>query len=48
MKRPGRSCTRWRCEQTGGAVREDDADAEPMDADDMFLRDGEVVAMAQF
>jgi hypothetical protein len=30
----------------GGAVREDDAEAEPLDADDMFLGDGEVVAMA--
>jgi hypothetical protein len=30
----------------GGAVREDDAEAEPLDADDMLLGDGEVVAMA--
>jgi hypothetical protein len=30
----------------GGAVREDDADAEPLNEDDMFLGDGEVVAMA--
>jgi hypothetical protein len=30
----------------GGAVREDDAEAEPMDEDGMFLGDGEVVAMA--
>jgi hypothetical protein len=30
----------------GGAVREDDADAEPLDEDGLFLRDGEVVAMA--
>jgi hypothetical protein len=30
----------------GGAVREDDAEAEPLDEDSMFLGDGEVVAMA--
>jgi hypothetical protein len=30
----------------GEAVREDDADAEPLDDDGMFLGDGEVVAMA--
>jgi hypothetical protein len=30
----------------GGAVREDDAEAEPLDEDDAFLGDGEVVAMA--
>jgi hypothetical protein len=30
----------------GGAVREDDAEADPLDADDMLLGDGEVVAMA--
>ena len=30
----------------GGAVREDDAEAELLDADDMLLGDGEVVAMA--
>jgi hypothetical protein len=30
----------------GGAVREDDAEAELLDADDMMLGDGEVVAMA--
>jgi hypothetical protein len=30
----------------GGAVREDDADVELLDADDMLLGDGEVVAMA--
>jgi hypothetical protein len=30
----------------GGAVREDDADAEPLDEDGMLLGDGEVVAMA--
>jgi hypothetical protein len=30
----------------GGAVREDDAEAEPLDADDMLLGEGEVVAMA--
>jgi hypothetical protein len=30
----------------GGAVREDDADAEPLDEDDIQLSDGEVVAMA--
>ena len=30
----------------GGAVREDDAEAEPLDDDGVFLGDGEVVAMA--
>jgi hypothetical protein len=30
----------------GGAVREDDAEAEPLDDDSMLLGDGEVVAMA--
>jgi hypothetical protein len=30
----------------GGAVREDDGEAEPLDDDDVFLGDGEVVAMA--
>jgi hypothetical protein len=30
----------------GGAVREDDADADPLDDDDALLGDGEVVAMA--
>jgi hypothetical protein len=30
----------------GGAVREDDAEAEPLDEDGMLLEDGEVVAMA--
>jgi hypothetical protein len=30
----------------GGAVREDDAKAEPLDDDDALLGDGEVVAMA--
>jgi hypothetical protein len=30
----------------GGAVREDDAEAERLDEDDAFLGDGEVVAMA--
>jgi hypothetical protein len=30
----------------GGAVREDDADVEPLDEDGVFLGDGEVVAMA--
>jgi hypothetical protein len=30
----------------GGAVREGDAEAEPLDEDGMFLGDGEVVAMA--
>ena len=30
----------------GGAVREDDAEAEPLDDDDVLLGDGEVVAMA--
>jgi hypothetical protein len=30
----------------GGAVREDDAEAEPMDDDCLLLGDGEVVAMA--
>ena len=30
----------------GGAVREDDAKAEPLDDDGVFLGDGEVVAMA--
>jgi hypothetical protein len=30
----------------GGAVREDDAEAEPLDDDDALLGDGEVVAMA--
>jgi uncharacterized membrane protein YkoI len=30
----------------GRAVREDDADAEPLDEDDVLLGDGEVVAMA--
>jgi hypothetical protein len=30
----------------GGAVREDDAEAEPLDENAMFLGDGEVVAMA--
>jgi hypothetical protein len=30
----------------GGAVREDDAEAEPLDADGMMLGDGEVLAMA--
>jgi hypothetical protein len=30
----------------GGAVREDDAEAEGLDEDDAFLGDGEVVAMA--
>jgi hypothetical protein len=30
----------------GGAVREDDAEAEPLDDDGAFLGDGEVVAMA--
>jgi hypothetical protein len=30
----------------GGAVREDDAEAEPLDDDGVFLEDGEVVAMA--
>jgi hypothetical protein len=30
----------------GGAVREDDAEAEPLDEDGAFLGDGEVVAMA--
>jgi hypothetical protein len=30
----------------GGAVREDDAEAEPLDEDGMLLGDGEVVAMA--
>ena len=30
----------------GGAVREDDAEAEPLDEDGVFLGDGEVVAMA--
>jgi hypothetical protein len=30
----------------GGAVREDDTEAEPMDGDSMILGDGEVVAMA--
>jgi hypothetical protein len=30
----------------GGAVREDDAEAEPLDEDDALLGDGEVVAMA--
>jgi hypothetical protein len=30
----------------GGAVREDDADAEPLDDDGVFLGDREVVAMA--
>jgi hypothetical protein len=30
----------------GGAVREDDAEAEPLDEDGMLLVDGEVVAMA--
>jgi hypothetical protein len=30
----------------GGAVREDDAEAEPLDDDGLFLGDGEVVAMA--
>jgi hypothetical protein len=30
----------------GGAVREDDAETEPLDEDDMLLGDGEVVAMA--
>jgi hypothetical protein len=29
-----------------GAVREDDAEAEPLDEDGMFLGDGEVVSMA--
>jgi hypothetical protein len=48
LKRLGRSCTRcWRCEQTGGgSAREDDAEAELLGEDDMFLGDGEVVAMA--
>jgi hypothetical protein len=30
----------------GGAVREDDAEVEPLDEDDVLLGDGEVVAMA--
>jgi hypothetical protein len=30
----------------GGAVREDDAEAEPLDDDGVLLGDGEVVAMA--
>jgi hypothetical protein len=30
----------------GGSVREDDAEAEPLDEDGAFLGDGEVVAMA--
>jgi hypothetical protein len=30
----------------GGAVREDDAEAEPLDDDDTLLGDEEVVAMA--
>jgi hypothetical protein len=30
----------------GGAVREDDAEAEPLDVDSMLLGDGEVVALA--
>jgi hypothetical protein len=30
----------------GGAVREEDAEAEPLDGDSMLLGDGEVVAMA--
>jgi hypothetical protein len=30
----------------GGTVREDDAEAEPLDEDGLFLGDGEVVAMA--
>jgi hypothetical protein len=30
----------------GGAVREDDDEAEPLDEDDMLLKDGEMVAMA--
>ena len=30
----------------GGAVREDDAEAEPLDDDGLFFGDGEVVAMA--
>jgi hypothetical protein len=39
----------WRCEQTedGGAVREDDAEAVPLDEDGMILGDGEVVVVVR-
>jgi hypothetical protein len=47
LKRLDKSCTsKVAVRADGGAAREDDAEAESLDEDAMFLGDGEVVAMA--